>query len=166
MPVLDGLVALEQLRRLIPSTRVVMLTTFGADEYIGRALQAGASGFILKGSAPDELIAAVRSVAEGHAYLSPKVSRRVLDRRSHGTAAPDPGAVQRIAELTARERDVLVQLAEGLPNSAIGERLHMTEATIRTYVSRILAKLDCENRVQAAILAHHAGLLSPDDTNR
>jgi DNA-binding NarL/FixJ family response regulator len=170
MPVLDGLAALEEIQRLTTDTRVVMLTTFGADDYISRALRSGASGFILKDSTPTELISAVRSVADGHAYLSPKVTRRVVDHLSGGTGVLDPGAATRAATraatLTDRERDVLVLLADGLPNHAIAKRLFMTEASIRTYVSRILAKLDCVNRVQAALLAHHAGLLRPDDTGR
>lgn len=166
MPVLDGLETLAELHRLVPGTKVVMLTTFGADDYISRALRSGSSGFILKDSTPDELIGAVRSVASGQAYLSPKVTRRVVDQLSSGTGVPDPDAVRRVATLAERERDILTLLAEGLPNSAIAQRLYMSEATIRTYVSRILTKLDCVNRVQAAILAHEAGLLRPDDTSQ
>jgi DNA-binding NarL/FixJ family response regulator len=166
MPVLDGLDALVELHRLVPGTKVVMLTTFGADDYISRALRSGSSGFILKDSTPDELIGAVRSVASGQAYLSPKVTRRVVDQLSSGTGVPDPDAARRVAALAERERDILTLLAEGLPNSAIAQRLYMSEATVRTYVSRILAKLDCANRVQAAILAHEAGLLRPDDTGQ
>jgi DNA-binding NarL/FixJ family response regulator len=166
MPVLDGLDALAELQRLVPGTKVVMLTTFGADDYISRALRSGSSGFILKDSTPDELIGAVRSVASGQAYLSPKVTRRVVDQLSSGTGVPDPDAARRVAALAERERDILTLLAEGLSNGAIAQRLYMSEATIRTYVSRILAKLDCDNRVQAAILAHEAGLLRPDDTSQ
>jgi DNA-binding NarL/FixJ family response regulator len=166
MPVLDGLDALAELQRLVPGTKVVMLTTFGADDYISRALRSGSSGFILKDSTPDELIGAVRSVASGQAYLSPKVTRRVVDQLSSRTGVPDPDAARRAAALAERERDILTLLAEGLPNSAIAQRLYMSEATIRTYVSRILTKLDCDNRVQAAILAHEAGLLRPDDTSQ
>jgi DNA-binding NarL/FixJ family response regulator len=166
MPILDGLDALAELHRLVPATRVVMLTTFGTDDYITRALRSGSSGFILKDSAPDELIGAVRSVASGQAYLSPTVTRRVVDQLSSGTGVADPDATRRIAALAERERDILALLAEGLPNSAIAQRLYMSEATIRTYVSRILTKLDCDNRVQAAILAHEAGLLRPDDTSQ
>jgi DNA-binding NarL/FixJ family response regulator len=164
MPILDGLDALAELHRLVPATRVVMLTTFGTDDYITRALRSGSSGFILKDSAPDELIGAVRSVASGQAYLSPTVTRRVVDQLSSGTSVADPDAARRVAALA--ERDILALLAEGLPNSAIAQRLYMSEATIRTYVSRILTKLDCDNRVQAAILAHEAGLLRPDDTSQ
>jgi DNA-binding NarL/FixJ family response regulator len=166
MPVLDGLDALAELQRLVPGTKVVMLTTFGADDYISRALRSGSSGFILKDATPDELIGAVRSVASGQAYLSPKVTRRVVDQLSSGTGVPDPDAARRVAALAERERDILTLLAEGLSNGAIAQRLYMSEATIRTYVSRILAKLDCDNRVQAAILAHEAGLLRPDDTSQ
>jgi DNA-binding NarL/FixJ family response regulator len=166
MPALDGLAVLEEIKRLATDTRVVVLTTFGIDDYIARALRSGALGFLLKDSTPGELIAAVRSVADGHAYLSPKVTRHVVDHFSMRADTLDPGAATRIATLTDRERDVLVQLAEGLPNHAIAKRLFMTEASIRTYVSRILAKLGCANRVQAALLAHHAGLLRPDDTGR
>lgn len=166
MPVLDGLGALEEIQRLATDTRVVMLTTFDADDYVATALRTGASGFILKDSTPGELIGAVRSVADGQAYLSPKVTRRVVDRFKDQSAALDPSAATRVARLTDRERDVLVLLAEGLPNHAIAKRLFMAEASIRTYVSRILTKLGCANRVQAALLAHHAGLLRPDDTGR
>ncbi len=164
MPVLDGLVALVELRRLNPAPKVIMLTTFAVDDYVDRALRGGASGFVLKDSTPEELIGAVRSVADDHAYLSPKVTRRVVD--GFAAASPDPDATRLVAGLTAAERDILALLAEGLRNSTIAERTHMTEATIRTYVSRILTKLGCANRVQAAILAHRTGLLTPDDTGR
>jgi DNA-binding NarL/FixJ family response regulator len=165
MPVLDGLATLAELQRSAPGLKVVMVSTFATDEHVSRALRSGSAGFIVKDSAPHELIAAVRSAAAGNAYLSPKVTRQVVDQLAAGAKVPDPDAADRVAVLTNRERDILLLLAEGLPNNTIARRLHMSEATIRTYVSRILAKLQCENRVQAAILAHNAGLSRPDDTS-
>lgn len=166
MPVLDGLTVLTELRCTTPTSKILMLSTFGVDTYVSRALRSGSAGFVLKDSAPDELIKAVRSVAAGDAYLSPRAARHVVDQFAAVAEIYNPDDIGRVATLANRERDILVLLAEGLQNSVIADRLHMTEATIRTYVSRILAKLGCENRVQAAILAHRAGLLRPDDTSR
>ncbi|MFI1865626.1 response regulator [Streptomyces jumonjinensis] len=159
MPVLDGLTAMRELRRAMPSARVVILTTFGERENVLRALESGGAGFLLKDTAPAELIGAVRAAAAGDAYLSPAATRHVVDQFTSGRAAArSEVARSRVAQLSARERDVLSLLGEGLSNADAGRRLHMSEATVKTYVSRILAKLECDNRVQAALLARDAGL--------
>ncbi|MEV7613072.1 response regulator transcription factor [Streptomyces sp. NPDC089799] len=159
MPVMDGLTALGELRRAVPSVRALILTTFGEKENVLRALEQGGSGFLLKDSAPAELIGAVRAAAAGDAYLSPAATRHVVDQLASGRAASrGEQARRRVAELSERERGVLALLGEGLSNADAGRRLHMSEATVKTYVSRILAKLECENRVQAALLARDAGL--------
>ncbi|MCA6094535.1 response regulator transcription factor [Streptomyces sp. SCA3-4] len=159
MPVLDGLTALGDLRRAAPGVRTLILTTFGERENVLRALRQGGAGFLLKDSAPGELIGAVRAAAAGDAYLSPGATRHVADSLATGAVtgrAED--ARRRVALLSERERDVLAVLGEGLSNADAGRRLHMSEATVKTYVSRILAKLECDNRVQAALLARDAGL--------
>ncbi|MEV1052271.1 response regulator transcription factor [Streptomyces sp. NPDC049887] len=159
MPVMDGLTALPELRRAVPTARVIVLTTFGERDNVLRALEHGGAGFLLKDTAPAELIRAVRATAAGDAYLSPAATRHVVEQLASGRAAPrDEEARARVAALSAREREVLALLGEGLSNADAGRRLHMSEATVKTYVSRILAKLDCENRVQAALLARDAGL--------
>ncbi|MFJ6047377.1 response regulator [Streptomyces sp. NPDC092307] len=159
MPVMDGLSALGELRRAVPEVRALILTTFGEKENVLRALGEGGAGFLLKDSAPGELIGAVRAAAAGDAYLSPGATRHVVDQLASGKAVVRGEAARRqVAELSDRERGVLALLGEGLSNAEAGRRLHMSEATVKTYVSRILAKLDCENRVQAALLARDAGL--------
>ncbi|MFE9930235.1 response regulator [Streptomyces sp. NPDC005533] len=159
MPVMDGLTALAELRRAAPEVRALILTTFGEKENVLRALGQGGAGFLLKDSAPGELIGAVRAAAAGDAYLSPGATRHVVDQLASGKAAVrGEEARRRVAELSERERGVLALLGEGLSNAEAGRRLHMSEATVKTYVSRILAKLGCENRVQAALLARDAGL--------
>ncbi|MER7731022.1 response regulator transcription factor [Streptomyces erythrochromogenes] len=159
MPVMDGLTALGELRRAAPEVRALILTTFGEKENVLRALGQGGAGFLLKDSAPGELIGAVRAAAAGDAYLSPGATRHVVDQLASGKAAArGEEARRRLAELSERERGVLALLGEGLSNADAGRRLHMSEATVKTYVSRILAKLGCENRVQAALLARDAGL--------
>ncbi|MFI2350583.1 response regulator [Streptomyces sp. NPDC019443] len=159
MPVMDGLTALGEFRRAAPATRVIVLTTFGERENVLRALEHGGAGFLLKDTAPAELIRAVRAAAAGDAYLSPGATRHVVDQLASGRAAArGEEARARVAGLSAREREVLALLGEGLSNADAGRRLHMSEATVKTYVSRILAKLECENRVQAALLARDAGL--------
>ncbi|GHG49967.1 response regulator transcription factor [Streptomyces griseocarneus] len=159
MPVMDGLTALGELGRTVPGTRALILTTFGERDNVLRALQQGGAGFLLKDSAPGELIGAVRAAAAGDAYLSPAATRHVVDSLAGGAAATRAEeARQRVAVLGDREREVLALLGEGLSNADAGRRLHMSEATVKTYVSRILAKLACDNRVQAALLARDAGL--------
>ncbi|CAM5513099.1 DNA-binding response regulator [Streptomyces avidinii] len=162
MPVMDGLTALGELGRSVPQVRALILTTFGEKENVLRALSGGGAGFLLKDSAPGELIGAVRAAAAGDAYLSPAATRHVVDQLASGQSGRSAGraeaARRRLAELSERERGVLALLGEGLSNADAGRRLHMSEATVKTYVSRILAKLECENRVQAALLARDAGL--------
>ncbi|MFF4159882.1 response regulator [Streptomyces sp. NPDC001678] len=159
MPVLDGLTALGELGRHAPGVRALILTTFGEPDNVLRALRQGGAGFLLKDSAPGELIGAVRAAAAGAAYLSPAATRHVADSLAAGpVAARGEEARRRVAELSEREREVLALLGEGLSNADAGRRIHMSEATVKTYVSRILAKLGCENRVQAALLARDAGL--------
>ncbi|MEU8235480.1 response regulator transcription factor [Actinoplanes sp. NPDC048967] len=158
MPVLDGLAALREIRRVAPGVRVVVLTTFGEDEYVAEALRAGAAGFLLKESAVDELPQAIRAAAAGAAFLSPKVTRQVLDGLP---AAPVAAAeeLRKVATLSEREREVLVLLAQGLSNAEIGARLWVSEGTVKTHLYRVFAKLDCDNRVRAAMLAQRTGLL-------
>ncbi|MEV5826330.1 response regulator transcription factor [Spirillospora sp. NPDC052242] len=153
MPRADGLAATA---RLAPRYPVVVLTTFDLDEYVRTALRHGAVGFLLKDASGEEMLAAVRSAARGDAMLSPKVTRRLL-RRFADTGRAE--AERRLDVLTAKEREVLVAVGGGLSNTDIAAALHMSEATVKTHVSRILAKLALTNRVQAAILAHRAGLL-------
>jgi DNA-binding NarL/FixJ family response regulator len=156
MPGLGGLEVVERLPAVSPGTRALVLTSFGDQENVLAAVEGGAAGFVLKTCAPEELVTAVRAVAAGEAYLSPAVTRMVL-----GLVAPESvprrrDAARRVARLAAREREVLELVAEGLSNAEIAGRAHMSEATVKTYVSRVLAKLDCANRVQAAILARDA----------
>lgn len=155
MPVLDGLGALAELRRQAPAARAVMLTSFGTEPNVVRALQEGAAGFVLKHCAPDELIRAVRAAHDGDAYLSPEVTRLVL-----GMVTPMAGrrheAAARLTVLSPRETEIAGLVAEGLTNADIARRVHMSEPTIKTYVSRVLTKLDCANRVEVALLVRDA----------
>lgn len=160
MPGLDGLSAAAQVLQLPEPPRVVILTTFGLDQYVFAALEAGASGFLLKDTPPRDLIAAVRVVAGGEAMLSPAVTRSLIGHfaRGRGTSRRD-AATTKVALLTERETDVLVAVGRGLSNAEIGRELYLSEATVKAHVSRLLTKLDVANRVQVAILAHDAGLL-------
>ncbi|WP_432927175.1 response regulator transcription factor [Microbispora sp. CA-135349] len=158
MPGLDGLAASAEVRRAAPGTAVLIMTSFGEDAYIARALGDGAAGFLLKTGDPREFPLGVRAAAEGGAYLSPPVAARVIrglagDRLSRAAAARE-----RVAALTGREREVLALVGEGLPNAGIAARLHLTEGSVKTYVSTIMAKLGVPNRVRAALIAHEAGL--------
>ncbi|GAA1292659.1 response regulator transcription factor [Saccharothrix xinjiangensis] len=161
MPQLSGLDAAAEIRRVAEGTATLILTTFAEDSYISRALGEGASGFVLKTGDPHELIAGVRAVAAGAAYLSPLVARRVVDHLSG--VGPRLRAADRVAVLTEREREVLGLVGAGLSNSEIAVRIHVVEGTVKVYVSSILKRLDLRNRVQAAIAAHEAGLI-PTDT--
>ncbi|MEV0386006.1 response regulator transcription factor [Nonomuraea sp. NPDC050643] len=152
MPVLDGLAAAAELR----GPRVVLLTAFGDEENVRRAVQQGVSGFVVKSCEPAELIRAVRAAHAGQAYLSPAVTRHVLGMVSFGGGDRAREAERRLSVLTPREREVLTHVAEGLSNAEVGGRVHMSEATVKTYVSRVLAKLGCANRVQAAMLLRDA----------
>jgi DNA-binding NarL/FixJ family response regulator len=157
MPDVDGLTVLRELRSMTDPPTVAMLTTFDADDYILAALDEGAAGFLLKDTEPEQLAHLVRTLAAGGVVLSPKVSRALL------AAHPDTKAVDeevaRVRLLTARERDVLVLVAEGLSNGDIGARIHLAQGTVKDHVSAILTKLRVTSRVQAALLAQRAGLL-------
>jgi DNA-binding NarL/FixJ family response regulator len=157
MPDLDGIAATAQLARAAPDSRVLILTTFEQDDYIFGALRAGASGFLLKRTRPEELIAAVHTVAAGEALLSPSVTRRVIDRMAQ-QPTPDLAGHARLEQLTRREREVLDLLARGLSNREIAAALVVEESTIRTHVKRILMKLDLRDRVQAVIFAYETGI--------
>jgi DNA-binding NarL/FixJ family response regulator len=159
MPRLDGLAAAAEIRRLVPGTGVVMLTTFGEDAYVARALANGADGFLLKAGDPRELLEAVHAVAEGAAYLAPTVTRQVIAQFSGPSLARGQEARAEVARLTDREREVLALVGHGLSNAEIGRRLHLVEGTVKSYVSAILTQLAARNRVQAAILAYEAGLV-------
>lgn len=161
MPDGDGLWATEQITAddRLAAVRVVIVTTFELDEYVSRAILAGASGFLVKDTEPAELIRAVRAVAGGDALLSPSVTRRLLDRAVTGLReAPDP-ALQ--ALLTDRELDVLRLVAEGLTNDEIGARLHLSPLTAKTHVSRIMQKLQARDRVRLVVLAYESGITTP-----
>ncbi|MFI9292163.1 response regulator [Streptomyces gardneri] len=155
----DGLRAAEHIAERAPSVRVVMLTTFGEHAYVERALKAGVSGFLLKDSTPQELIQAVRRVAAGDPVVSPQITRHLIDRYLDNNEESADPRLGRIARLTDREREVLAMVGTGASNAEIGRRLHLGEGTVKAYVSRMLTKLSCSNRVQAAILAHDARLL-------
>ncbi|MBE7370610.1 response regulator [Dermacoccus barathri] len=156
MPVMDGI---EATRRFVEEGlgRVVILTTFDRDDYLFSALDAGASGFLLKNADADELAEAVRTVGHGHALLAPEVTRRVIERRTAQQAAPEADA--RLAALTPRERDVLALLGRGRSNAEIADELFVGEATVKTHVSNVLMKLDLRDRVQAAVAAYETGLV-------
>jgi DNA-binding NarL/FixJ family response regulator len=161
MPVLDGIEATRRIVGAQPGTRVLILTTFGLDGYVYEALQAGASGFMLKDALPEELTAAVRIVASGEALLAPAVTRAVIDEFARREPAAEPTLPPAVAQLTPREREVLDLLARGLSNPEICEQLVISEATTKTHVARILQKLDLRDRVQAVIYAYESGLLTP-----
>jgi DNA-binding NarL/FixJ family response regulator len=161
MPVLDGIEATRRIVSAQPGTRVLILTTFGLDGYVYEALQAGASGFMLKDALPEELTAAVRIVASGEALLAPAVTRAVIDEFARRQPAAAPTLPAAVAELTPREREVLDLLARGLSNPEICAQLVISEATAKTHVARILQKLDLRDRVQAVIYAYESGLLTP-----
>ncbi|HEY7629662.1 MAG TPA: response regulator transcription factor [Thermoleophilaceae bacterium] len=156
MPELDGLEATRQILAADPEARVLILTTFDLDEYVYEALGAGASGFVLKDDPPEQLLAAIRTVARGDALLSPAVTKRVIKRFAHGTHSAAPEAYD---ELTEREQEVFRLIAGGLSNAEIGQELFISETTVKTHVTRILQKLGLRDRVQAVVLAHRAGLV-------
>ncbi|GHH25870.1 response regulator transcription factor [Streptomyces lanatus] len=161
MPRLDGLAAAEEIVRTAPGTAVAMLTTFSEHAYVARALGGGATGFLLKSGDPYELIAGVRAVAGGAAFLSPKVARYVIDGLggSDGRLGREATARARVAALSPREREVLGLVGAGLSNPEIAARLHLVEGTVKAYVSAVLDRLAVRNRVQAAIVAYEAGLV-------
>jgi DNA-binding NarL/FixJ family response regulator len=157
MPDLDGISATRVLLDAFPEVKVVILTTFEQDDYIFGALSAGASGFLLKRTRPEELVAAVHTIAAGDSLLSPSVTSRVIERMAVHPG-PDAASDARLEELTPREREVLEQMARGLSNAEIADALVIEESTVKTHVKRVIAKLDVRDRVQAVIFAHEAGL--------
>jgi DNA-binding NarL/FixJ family response regulator len=163
MPGVDGIEATRQIVASGSRSRVLILTTFDIDEYAFAGLRAGASGFLLKDVPPADLLTGIRAVAGGDAVVAPSVTRRLLDSFAH--RLPEPGGPagidEALAELTAREREVLEELARGLSNAEIADRLVLSEATVKTHVGRILAKLDLRDRVQVVVFAYEIGLVQP-----
>ena len=155
MPELDGLQATRRILAADNSARILILTTFDLDEYVFEALRAGASGFVLKDDSPEQLIAAIHTVADGDALLSPTITRRVIQKFAR-MSRPDPP--KQLDDLSDRERDVFRLMARGLSNAEIGNELYISETTVKTHVTHILQKLDLRDRVQAVVLAHQAGL--------
>jgi len=160
MPELDGLEATRRILAADPDARVLILTTFDLDEYVYEALRAGASGFVLKDDPPEQLIAAIRTAAAGNALLSPAVTKRVI--RQFAQVRP-PSAPPGLEQLTAREHEVFLLIADGLSNAEIGRALYISETTVKTHVTRVLQKLELRDRVQAVVLAHQCGLAGPGD---
>jgi DNA-binding NarL/FixJ family response regulator len=170
MPDLDGV---EATRRIVDSgsgARVIILTTFDLDEYVYAALRAGASGFLLKDAQPADLLSAIRAVASGDAVVAPSITRRLLDTYAHRLGTPGngdpaerlaPAQREQLAQLTAREHEVLLLVARSMSNSEIAERLVLSEATVKSHVGRILAKLDLRDRVQIVVFAYESGLVTP-----
>jgi DNA-binding NarL/FixJ family response regulator len=159
MPVLDGLAAARQMLATPTPTRVLMLTTFDNDEYVYEAMRAGASGFLLKSVPPEQLLHGIRLCAAGEALLAPAITRRLIERF---VAEPPPGSESAaLTGLTEREREVLAHIGRGLSNSEIAAALFLSEATVKTHVSRVLTKLDLRDRAQAVVAAYEAGLVRP-----
>jgi DNA-binding NarL/FixJ family response regulator len=165
MPELDGL---EATRRLMAAPgddapKVLMLTTFDLDEYVYEALRAGASGFLLKDTPPEQLVGAIEVVAQGEALLSPSITRRVISEFVKGTGPKPQAQFPRLADLTPRELEVLNSIARGLSNAEIARELFVSETTVKTHVARILMKLGLRDRVQAVVLAYEAGVVQPGE---
>jgi DNA-binding NarL/FixJ family response regulator len=158
MPEVDGLTAIERIAKMPAAPALVALTTFDTDSHVMKALRAGASGFLLKTTPPEDLIGLVRVAADGHTVMSRQAARRVVTASAdeHRRSA---AARARVDELTERERDLLRCLGEGMSNATVAATLHLSEATVKSYVSRMLTKLRCDNRTQAGLLAHEAGLM-------
>jgi DNA-binding NarL/FixJ family response regulator len=165
MPDLDGIEATGELTRAAPNTRVLILTTFEQDDYVFGALRAGASGFLLKRTRPEELIAAVHTIASGDSLLSPSVTRRVIDRMAQ-QPMPELAAHAKLDELTPREREVLELIARGLSNREIATELFVEESTVRTHVKRVQMKLQLRDRVQTVIFAYETGVNQPAPRSR
>ena len=159
MPLLDGIAAIERIVKLGNPPVVVVLTTFDADQYVLRALRAGAAGFLVKSTPPEDLIGLVRVAAEGHTVLSPAAARRLIAASADSQPVRERARKQ-VGSLTEREVEVLTGLGEGLSNAQIAARLFLSEATVKGYVSRMLDKLGLDNRTQAGLLAHDAGLVT------
>jgi DNA-binding NarL/FixJ family response regulator len=166
MPELDGL---EATRRILSMSsdgdgpKILMLTTFDLDEYVYEALRAGASGFLLKDTPPEQLVGAIHVIAEGEALLSPSITRRVISEFVKGTGPKPQQQFPRLRELTARELEVLKLVARGLSNAEIAKELFVSETTVKTHVARILMKLHLRDRVQVVVLAYEAGVVQPGD---
>jgi DNA-binding NarL/FixJ family response regulator len=168
MPVMDGVSATKKIVADNPAVRVLILTTFDLDEYAFGALRAGASGFLLKDVRPEELTAAIRTVASGDAVVSPRITRRLIDEYTNHEV---PAADEKLAEdvlsaLTDRESEVLIALAEGLSNAEIAERLFVSEATVKSHVGRILGKFELRDRLQAVVFAFQTGIVRPGSNDR
>jgi DNA-binding NarL/FixJ family response regulator len=161
MPVMDGVEATKHLGAMENPPRIIVLTTFDTDEDAFASLQAGASGFLLKNSPPEDLLAAIRTVARGDAVVAPRVTRRLLEHFAGRFTAPAGRQDPRLDQLTEREREVVALIAQGLSNLEIASRLVVAEATVKTHVGRILSKLDLRDRVQIAVLAYQSGLVRP-----
>ena len=163
MPEMDGIEATRQIagEELLSATRVLILTTFDLDEYVFEALRAGASGFLLKDTLPDELLSAVRVVAGGEALLAPRVTRRLMEEFVRRPMSPTTTAPAGLDTLTARETEVLSAVARGLSNAEIADTLFMSHATAKTHVSRLLAKLHARDRAQLVVIAYEAGVVTP-----
>jgi DNA-binding NarL/FixJ family response regulator len=159
MPGLDGLEATRRILAANDTARILILTTFGLDEYVYEALRDGASGFVLKDDPPEQLISAVRTVAGGNALLSPAITKRVIKQF---TRIPRPVPPKELSDLTAREQDILRLIATGLSNAEIGKRLYISETTVKTHVTHILQKLGLRDRVQAVVLAYQTGVIEAD----
>ena len=169
MPVMDGLDATREIVAAFPATKVLILTTYDLDEYVYRALRAGASGFLLKDAPARQLADGIRVVATGGALLAPTVTRRLIEEFSRAPAAP--GGLRaplraRVAELTGRETEVLALVAQGLSNAEIGAHIFVAESTVKTHVSRILDKLALRDRTQAAVFAYESGVVAASGTER
>ncbi|HST15581.1 MAG TPA: response regulator transcription factor [Gaiellaceae bacterium] len=171
MPELDGL---EAARRILADgffgggepPRILMLTTFDRDEYVYEALRAGASGFLLKDTPPEQLVAAIEVVAAGDALLAPSITRRVIAEFVKGGGSKAQAEFPRLRDLTAREREVLGLIARGLSNAEIAKELFVSETTVKTHVARVLMKLGLRDRVQAVVLAYEAGVVTPGDAEQ
>jgi DNA-binding NarL/FixJ family response regulator len=159
MPELDGLEATRRILAANGTARILILTTFGLDEYVYEALRDGASGFVLKDDPPEQLISAVRTVAGGNALLSPAITKRVIKQFAR---IPRPVPPKELGDLTAREQDILRLIATGLSNAEIGQRLYISETTVKTHVTHILQKLGLRDRVQAVVLAYQTGITEAD----
>src|SRR5204862_4179909 len=159
MPELDGLQATRRILAADNAARILILTTFDLDEYVFEALRAGASGFVLKDDTPEQLIAAIRTVAAGEALLSPAITKRVIQKFA---GMQRPAAPKELEQLSERERDVFRLMSHGLSNAEIGNELYISETTVKTHVTHILQKLNLRDRVQAVVLAHQTGLFEAD----
>jgi DNA-binding NarL/FixJ family response regulator len=167
MPEMDGVEATRMIIESESRARVIILTTFDLDEYVYAALRAGASGFLLKDTPPADLLSGIRAVASGDAVVAPRVTRRLLSAYAHRLplpGRPDHDQHDRLAQLTAREHEVLIQVAGSLSNAEIAERLVLSEATVKSHVGRILSKLGLRDRVQIVVFAYETGLITPSQS--